>query len=331
MNTFRLRHVDFLIIDYCERLCKFVTISSIIQMRDKSISVSIGVMAHNEAKNITQFLDSLLAQKDFHKLVSEVIIVSSGSTDGTNTVISRYQKQSKKIHLIKQAKRNGKATAVNCFIATAKNEILVLVNADLILEQHALKTLLIPFKRKDVGIVGSHPVPVNNEQTFMGFAAHLQWEIHHQISLSQPKMGEMIAFRKIFKQIPSSSSVDEANIEPLIRGQGYKAAYAPKAIVYNKGPEKISEFLARRRHIYYGHIVTKHLYSYEVSTLRFFLALSALMKSIKPTPRYLLYTPLVILLEATGRILGFIDYKLKIKTHTVWDVTHSTKNLSTTR
>lgn len=299
-------------------------------MRDTTLSISVGVMAHNEAKNIARFFDSLLKQQDFSKLVNEIIVVSSGSTDGTNTIVSKLQKRNKKISLIRQAKRSGKATAVNCFIAAAKNEILVLVNADLILEKDALKLLLHPFKKKDVGIVGAHPIPVNNPGSFMGFAAHLQWEIHHQVSLKQPKMGEMIAFRKIFKQIPSTSSVDEANIEPLIRGQGYRAVYAQNSIVYNKGPEKVSEFLARRRHIYYGHIVTKHLYSYEVSTLQLLLSLSALFKAVKLTPRYIVLTPAVILLEALGRILGYIDYKLKIKSHTVWKVTSTTKNLSAT-
>lgn len=36
--------------------------------------------------------------------------------------------------------------------------------------------------------------------------------------------------------------MDEANIEPLIRGQGYKALYAPQAIVNNKGPETVKQF-----------------------------------------------------------------------------------------
>lgn len=297
----------------------------------QNFSASVGIMAFNEEKNIGHFLDSLLLQEDFKKLISEIIIVSSGSTDKTNRIILQYAAEHRKIKFLRQNKRNGKASAVNLFIENAKKDILILVSADLILKKNTVKKLLAPLRKRNVGITGAHPVPLNDPKSIMGFISHLQWQLHHEISLKKPKMGEMIAFRKIFRQIPSSSSVDEANIEPLIRGQGYKAVYCENAIVYNKGPETIKEFLARRRHVYFGHIVTKYEYGYEVSTLNGFGAFIALLKSSHLSLRFITLVPAAILLEATARMLGFMDYKLKRKTHTVWEVTPSTKNLAPTQ
>ncbi len=94
-------------------------------------------------------------------------------------------------------------------------------------------------------------------------------------------MGEMIAFRKIFQKIPVLSAVDEVNIEALVRGQGYKAIYEPRAIVYNKGPESVQEFISRRRSNYFGHIVTKYEYSYSVSTLNNIAVARILLKDFK--------------------------------------------------
>ncbi|MBI2443619.1 MAG: glycosyltransferase, partial [Candidatus Levybacteria bacterium] len=279
-------------------------------------------------KNVGILIDSLLSQDDFHRLIHEIIVVSSGSTDKTNRIIQKYVSKNKKIRLLRQSKRNGKASAVNLFIEHAKRDILILVGADLLLEKNTIKKLLAPLRRHHVGITGAHPIPVNNPKTFMGFIAHLQWQLHHEISLKKPKMGEMIAFRKIFKQIPSSSSVDEANIEPLIRGQGFKAVYCTNSIIHNKGPERVTEFIARRRHVYFGHIVTKHEYGYEVSTLKSTTALISFFKIFKPSWRYVVYAPAAIFLEAIARVLGFLDYKLKLKTHTVWEVTPSSKNLA---
>lgn len=300
------------------------------KVKDK-FAASIGLMAYNEEKNIGQFLTSLLNQEGFDNLIHEIIIVSSGSTDKTNKIIAAFAAKYKKIKFIKQNRRNGKATAVNAFIALAKKDILILTGADLLLEKNTIKKLLEPLRAKNVGITGVRPIPVNDPKTLMGFTAHLQWNLHHQIALKKPKMGEMIAFRKIFRQIPNTSSVDEANIEPLIRGQGYKSVYVPDAIVHNKGPETISEFLARRRHIYFGHLVTKYEYSYEVSTLSWTYAFFLLLRSAKLTFRFIFFAPAAISLELMGRILGLLDYKFRLKSHTVWEVTPSTKSLTSLR
>lgn len=295
------------------------------------IVVSVGIMAHNEEKNIGRLIESLLGQKQDSVKISEIIIVSSGSTDKTNQIIKRFKNKDQRFKLFIQKQRFGKAEAVNLFLEKAKEEIVILVSADLLLQKQTLEKLATPLKNKNVGIVGAHPIPVNSEDTFTGFAAHLLWNLHHRISLKTPKMGEMIAFRKIFKKIPTLSAVDEANIEPLIKGQGFRAVYAPEAIVYNKGPEKIGEFIARRRHIYAGHLATKYEYCYEVSTFNSVGILFLLVKNMQFSLRYILWTPAVIALEAYSRLLGLFDCKFKLKNHTIWEITKSTKDLGEAR
>ncbi len=296
-------------------------------MRDKTLTVSIVVMAYNEERKIGRFLESLLGQKLKEVCLSEILIVSSGSQDKTNRIIKEFSQKDPRIHLLKEKKRFGKASAVNLFQKLAKEEILVLSSADLLLEKETIEKLVVPFKDRKVGIVGSHPIPINDPKAFFGFASHLLWKLHHEVSKKRPKMGELIAFRKIFQQIPVLSSVDEANIESLVRGQGYLAVYQPDAIVYNKGPQNLQEFIARRRHIYCGHLATRYEYSYEVSTLSGFRIFLLLFKNIEFSWRFFLFTPLVIFLEVVSRFLGFLDYRFKLKNHTIWQVTPSTKKL----
>ncbi len=290
-------------------------------------SISIGIMAFNEEKNIANLLSSLQKQRLQSFSIKEVIVISSGSTDKTDLIIASHSKLDKRILPIIQKKRQGKAAAVNLFISKSTSKLIVLMSADILLKENALDSLLKPLKNPEIGIVGSHPIPLNDPHTFFGFAAHLLWKLHHEISKTNPKMGEMIAFRKIFKKIPVLSAVDEANIEPLIRGQDFRAAYAPQAIIYNKGPESLGEFIARRRHIYFGHLATKHEYSYEVSTFSGLNIFILILKNIEPSWRFFLWTPLVIVLESYSRFLGFMDYTFKLKNHTVWEVTPSTKKL----
>jgi hypothetical protein len=159
----------------------------------------------------------------------------------------------------------------------------------------------------------------------MGFAVHFLWALHHQIALRQPKLGELIAFRRIFYRIPYDSAVDEASIEPLIRGQGYRLRYVPKAIVYNRGPETIRDFLKQRRRIHAGHLKMRREQGYGVSTMSGGRILMAILSNWQWNSRYILWTPAVIGLEVYGRILGWIDMRLRKCDHAVWDIAVTTK------
>ncbi len=293
----------------------------------KKLRISIGIAAYNEEKNISRLLESIIKQKFSKIILSEIIVISSGSKDNTNTIVKKIAKRYKKIKLYQQKRRLGKASAVNLLLTKTKEQIIVLVSADVIVKQGTLEKLILPLEKKDVGIVGSRPIPLNDPKTFFGFAAHMIWNLHHWISLSKPKMGECIAFRKMFKQIHVLTAVDEVNIESLVRGQGYKAFYQPSAIIYNKGPENLRDFIAARRRIYAGHLATMYEFSYEVSTISGVKTFFLLLKHFQISWRFLCWTPLVIFLEIISRVLGYADYKLHKRSHTVWKVTKSTKQL----
>ena len=290
------------------------------------VTFEIGIMCHNEAQNIGNLLTSLVNQTSW-KMVKKVIVISSGSTDGTDTIVKSHTRKNPKIVLIKEKRRLGKAHAVNRFLAITKEEVVVLMGGDVIPKKTTLEFMIKHFDDKEVGIVGAHPVPLNDRNTFIGFAAHLLWNLHHQISLTHPKMGEMIAFRRVFKKIPVLSAVDEVNIEALIRGQGYKAIYAPRAVVYNRGPETLREFISRRRSNYFGHLSTKYEYSYLVSTLNNARVFYLIIKNLKFRPTYMMFLGGSILLEIISRILGYVDYRFKRKDHTIWDIAKTTKKL----
>lgn len=294
------------------------------------IKCSVGICAYNEEKNIERLMDSIIKQKLNKVQIEEIIIIASGITDRTIEILRVFAQENGKIKIIVQKNREGKASAVNLFIQIAKNEVLVLLGGDLILGNLVIERLVWEFSREEVGMTGARPVPVNNiNDGICGFAAHLLWQLHHQVSLEHPKMGEVIAFRKVFRRIPVLSSVDEANIEPLIRGQGYLIRYIPQAKIYNKAPESINEFIKQRRRIYSGHLAVKNEQSYEVSTMRLFAIMKALGAFLKHNgrPKHFLYIPCVIFLEGYSRFLGWWDYTVVKERHTMWDVVESTKNL----
>jgi cellulose synthase/poly-beta-1,6-N-acetylglucosamine synthase-like glycosyltransferase len=292
-----------------------------------ALTCSIGVMAYNEEANIGRLLQALLDQQTFHCVIKEIIVLASGCTDNTESIVREFRVRDPRVKLLTQSRREGKASAINLFLRQARADILVLESADTLPEPTTIERLVAPFWRPEVGMTGGHPIPTNDPNSFMGFAVHLLWGLHHRIALQHPKLGELIAFRRVFYRIPYDSAVDEANIEPLIRGQGYRLQYVPEAIVYNRGAETPGDFLKQRRRIYAGHLRVQREQGYHVSTMNGARILMTLLRSWRWDWRYFLWLPAVIALEIYGRFLGWTDFRLKNRDHTIWDIAMTTKGV----
>lgn len=291
------------------------------------LNCSVGIMAHNEAANIGGLLEALRAQRTATVRIVEIVVVASGCTDETESIVCSQATRDPRIRLLVQAQREGKASAINEFLRKTPEKILVLCSADLLPAPDAIERLVAPFKDAELGISCARPIPVNDPKTFMGFAAHMLWNLHHQINLVNFKAGEMIAVRKIFERIPYDTAVDEASIEPVIRGQGYSVLYVPAAQVYNKGPETVQDFLNQRRRIYAGHLAVRDLLGYSVSTLSGRKVLGVVLRNIDMRPRPFVWTWGVAAIEIYGRLLGWYDYR-KRRDHSVWKIAKTTKEVT---
>jgi len=293
------------------------------------VPISIGIPAYNEEKNIGKLLTALLHQRTKRVTIDEIIVISSGSTDKTDEIVRRFSERDERIMLVRQEQRKGKASAVNEFLKIAENKILVLESADTIPAKETIESLCLPLLNEKVGMVGAHPIPTNDKNTFMGYAVHLLWELHNQISLRTPKCGELVAFRKLFEKIPEDTSVDEAWIEYEIKKRGYKIVYVPSAIVYNKGPETIKDYIKQRRRITCGHIDLKKRTGYRVSTTNLKITLAMLLRLFPyKKPKEWTYFVGACTLEGLGRLLGYYDYYINKRKHVIWEIARTTKEVN---
>lgn len=288
----------------------------------------VGIMAYNEESNIGRLLEALLQQRLETVAIAEIVVVSSGCTDRTEEIVREYMAQDARIKLHSQSRREGKASAINLLLRRTRQEIIVLESADTLPDPDTIEQLVAPFADPEVGMTGGHPVPTNDPRCFMGFIASLLWNLHHRVSLRRPKMGELIAFRRIFRQIPYDSAVDEASIEPLILGQGLLMHYAPGAIVYNRGPETVRDFFKQRRRIYAGHLYVRDTLGYRVSTMSGWRILPLFLTEMQADWRYFFWAPAAMGLEAVARLKGMIDYSIWRRKPFIWSVSETTKELA---
>jgi len=291
------------------------------------MNLSFGICAYNEQGNILRLLDCLLSQKLKSASIKEIIVIASGCTDDTEKIVNEYAKINQKVILLREPERNGKAVAVNLFLKKASGDICILVSADTLPEKNAIEELIKPLLQEKVGMTGGHPIPVNSKDTFTGFLAHFMWELHNEIAKKTPKLGEMIAFKNIVKEIPKETAVDEVSIEAIIRKKGLELRYVEEAIVYNKGPETIKDFLKQRRRIYAGHLWAKKYQHYSVSTMSGRKILKLVLSRLSLNPKTLFYTIFAIKLEMFGRLIGCVDFYILKKNPWKWDMATTTKKL----
>jgi poly-beta-1,6-N-acetyl-D-glucosamine synthase len=289
------------------------------------VHCSIGIMAYNEEANIGCLLDALLSQETKTVSIDKIYVVASGCTDRTEKIVEEFMELDPRVVLMVQAKREGKASAVNLLLRHMDSEVVVLESADTLPVPKAIEALVSPFADPQIGMVGGHPVPTNAVDNFMGWGVRLLWELHHQVSLRKPKMGELIAFRNIFRQIPFETAVDEASIEPLIIGQGMRLLYAPQAVVLNKGPETAQDFIKQRRRIFAGHLYVQDTLGYRVSTMNGLWILVLFLKTIKLDWRHFSWGLAIIALELYVRWLATYDYVVWKRKPYTWAMVESTK------
>lgn len=113
-------------------------------------SLSVIIAAFNEAGCIREKIDTTLAQA-YPPRRLEIIVVSDGSTDATDAIVSRHPDP--RVRLIRQEPRAGKSRALNRGVAAARGEVLVFTDANAMFGRDALVRLAAPFADPRVGLV----------------------------------------------------------------------------------------------------------------------------------------------------------------------------------
>lgn len=292
-----------------------------------SIPCSVGITAHNEAKNIGKLLDAMLAQELSEVAISEIIVVASGCTDNTCDIVRAYEQRDPRVKLFEQQKREGKTSAINLFLQNAREDICVIESGDTIPGATTIENLVKLFADPKVGMTGAQKIPTNVPDHIVGYMSHLRLQMEHELCLEIPRLGELIAFRKVFTHLPPDVAMDEAFVEALVIRRGLEVRYAPDAVVYNTGPETLGEFIMQRRRNYAGHLHLVHKYGYKVSSMDNVrvsrIAFDEIWNAIR-----LIYTLISLgLVEWFARLLGTYDYYVRGRKHEVWNIAWTTKNV----
>ncbi len=219
--------------------------------------VSVVVPAYNEAADIGAAVRSLAASDypDF-----EIIVVDDGSTDGTGDVVTGLGLGS--VTLIRQDNA-GKAAALNTGLAHARNDVLVLVDADTVLDPQALRALVQPLRDPTVGAVSGN-AKVANPKRLIGRWQHIEYVISCSVERRMFDVlecmpcvpGAIGAYRRIVLdtvgRVSRDTLAEDTDLTMAVQRAGWKVRYQPDARAWTEVPVSMRDLWRQRYRWSYG-------------------------------------------------------------------------------
>ena len=293
-----------------------------------SARFTVGVCAYNEGRNIERCIRSIFEQELDGYELCEVIVVSSASTDSTDDIVRSLTSEYDCLRLVPQEKREGKNSAINRLLEEKSTDIVVLVNADNVLaSKDTLRKMVEPFSDPKVGMVGGHPLVINERNRLPDYASRLIWALHHHIALKSPKIGELIAFIDVGIKLPVHNQSDEDFIRSGVEGAGLTVVYAPEAVTYIRGPETFSDLVKQRFRVNVGQsymVNENNFYNPARDPRVLFDVFSDTMKDLGFHPIKLIIS---VMMECGCRITASMYAKKDRGDLSAWDPVSSTKKV----
>ncbi|MDP1688508.1 MAG: glycosyltransferase family 2 protein, partial [bacterium] len=154
-------------------------------MTNIKFNVSVGIPAYNEQENIGHLLNSILKQKEGNFDLKEIIVISDASNDGTGKIVRSFSDS--RITLIENTVRVGQAQNQNKIIQKFSGDILLFLNADILLQNnYYIEKMIAPFYlNKNLGITSSRVVPLPAETFFekiINFSVQIKEDMIYRIN-----------------------------------------------------------------------------------------------------------------------------------------------------
>jgi biofilm PGA synthesis N-glycosyltransferase PgaC len=232
--------------------------------------VSIIVPAYNEQKVISQRLENLLSL-DYPKDRYEIIVVESGSTDGTSETvqdtIQRNRNHTPRLKLLHEHERRGKASAINLGKQHADGDIVLVTDANSTFEENVLREMMPHFEDPKVGAVGGRYF-VSNPDNVHTSSESFYWDLEYIMRSGESTLdsaclfhGEINAWRKDLAEADTDNLSEDLDIVLQIRRAGYKIEYEPEAKVYEPAATTAQDQIRQRKRTTTGTLqcIFKHL------------------------------------------------------------------------
>ncbi len=218
--------------------------------------VTLMVCAYNEEDIIAEKMDNT-HRLDYPSDRLHLVWVTDGSNDNTNSLLAAYPD----VKVIYSPERRGKAAAIKHGIKEIDTEIVMMTDANTMLNPGAVREIARLMQDPKVGCVsGEKKVMARSDSDEAAQGEGLYWKYESTLKRLDSELysamgaaGELCVIRRqLMTDIPDDTLLDDFIISMEIVKKGYKIAYTSNAYAMEYGSADLHEESKRKRRIAAG-------------------------------------------------------------------------------
>lgn len=218
--------------------------------------VTLMVCAYNEEDIISEKMSNIHSL-DYPADRLHLVWVTDGSTDNTNSILSAYPD----VKIVFSPERRGKSAALKHGIKEVSTEIVMMTDANTMLNPGAVREIVRLMQNPKVGCVsGEKKVKAKSDSDEAAQGEGLYWKYESTLKRLDSELysamgaaGELCVIRRqLMTDIPDDTLLDDFVISMEIVRMGYKIAYTSKAFAMEYGSADLHEESKRKRRIAAG-------------------------------------------------------------------------------
>ncbi len=213
--------------------------------------VTITVPVYNEVASIRTTLERLL-ELDYPRGRLQLLVLSDASSDGTDDIVREFAGRG--VELLRAPIRRGKTAAENAAVAVARGDVIVNVDATVVIASGSLKQLIRAFDDPTVGVASGRDVSVGaaGKREVGAESGYTSYEM--RVRDLETRAGSIVGASGCFygirrtirvSALPSGLSWDFASTL-VARQQGYRSVSVPGAVCLVPRTAEIRSELRRK-------------------------------------------------------------------------------------
>ncbi len=237
------------------------------------VTLTVGIPAYNEEANIKSLLEEILVQHTNSFRLEKIIVASDGSTDETVAIVRGFHLEH--VVAIDNSERTGLGPRLNQLCRMADTDILILLNADISIEdEYFLERLVAPITQNQADLVSCRMQPLHPE-TFVerslaaGFAVKdAAFEAWHGGNNVYTCHGAARGLdRRLYQAIHFPTSVAEDAFSYFFATvRGFRYAYVRNTEVFIRLPQTLKDHIRQTTRFQSNPVVLKSFF--QISTTK---------------------------------------------------------------
>ena len=197
-------------------------------------SVSIVMVVRNEEKILREKLRNLL-ELDYPAHLYDVVVVSDGSTDGTDLVLRECGDP--RLRIVLNQLSRGKACGLNDGIQMSQGDLVLFTDARQKIEASALRILAEDFADPEVGCVSGELMLGDPATGEASEGIGLYWRVEKKVRELEAESGSVVGAtgalyavrRELLPSVPEGMILDDVYIPMQVSRQGKRVVFEPRA------------------------------------------------------------------------------------------------------